>query len=40
MLNLAEPSVKNRVTAILKAIKVTNRTDCEVGHIRPGGNKV
>jgi len=40
MLNLAEPSVKNHVTAILKAIKVTNRTDCEVGHIRPGGNKV
>src|SRR5690242_11913400 len=27
VLNLAEPTVKNHVTAILKALKVTNRTE-------------
>ena len=27
ILNLAEPTVKNHVTAILKALKVTNRTE-------------
>jgi DNA-binding NarL/FixJ family response regulator len=30
MLNLAEPTVKNHVTAILKALKVTNRTEAVV----------
>ena len=27
MLNMAEPTVKNHITAILKALKVTNRTE-------------
>jgi DNA-binding NarL/FixJ family response regulator len=27
VLNLAEPTVKNHVTAILRALKVTNRTE-------------
>jgi len=30
MLNLAEPTVKNHVTAILKALKVTNRTEAVI----------
>jgi DNA-binding NarL/FixJ family response regulator len=30
MLNLAEPTVKNHVTAILKAMKVTNRTEAVI----------
>jgi DNA-binding NarL/FixJ family response regulator len=30
MLNLAEPTVKNHVTAILKALKVSNRTEAVV----------
>jgi DNA-binding NarL/FixJ family response regulator len=30
MLNLAEPTVKNHVTAILKAFKVTNRTEAVI----------
>jgi DNA-binding NarL/FixJ family response regulator len=30
MLNLAEPTVKNNVTAILKALKVTNRTEAVI----------
>jgi DNA-binding CsgD family transcriptional regulator len=29
-LNLAEPTVKNHVTAILKALKVTNRTEAVI----------
>ena len=30
ILNLAEPTVKNHVTAILKALKVTNRTEAVI----------
>src|SRR5262245_16090643 len=30
VLNLAEPTVKNHVTAILKALKVTNRTEAVI----------
>jgi DNA-binding NarL/FixJ family response regulator len=30
MLNLAEPTVKNHVTAILKAFKVTSRTEAVI----------
>ncbi len=30
ILNLAEPTVKNHVTAILKAFKVTNRTEAVI----------
>jgi DNA-binding NarL/FixJ family response regulator len=30
VLNLAEPTVKNHVTAILKALKVSNRTQAVV----------
>jgi DNA-binding NarL/FixJ family response regulator len=30
MLKLAEPTVKNHVTAILKALKVTNRTEAVI----------
>jgi DNA-binding NarL/FixJ family response regulator len=30
MLNLAEPTVKNHVTAILRALKVTNRTEAVI----------
>ena len=30
MLNMAEPTVKNHVTAILKALKVTNRTEAVI----------
>jgi len=30
MLNLAEPTVKNHVSAILKALKVTNRTEAVI----------
>jgi DNA-binding NarL/FixJ family response regulator len=30
MLNLAEPTVKNHVTAILKALRVTNRTEAVI----------
>jgi DNA-binding NarL/FixJ family response regulator len=30
ILNLAEPTVKNRITAILKALKVTNRTEAVI----------
>lgn len=30
LLDLAEPTVKNHVTAILKALKVTNRTEAVV----------
>lgn len=30
MLNLAEPTVKNHVTAILKALNVTNRTEAVI----------
>lgn len=30
LLNLAEPTVKNHVTAILKALKVTNRTEAVI----------
>ena len=29
-LDLAEPTVKNHVTAILKALKVTNRTEAVI----------
>jgi DNA-binding NarL/FixJ family response regulator len=29
-LNLAEPTVKNHVTAILKALKVSNRTEAVI----------
>jgi DNA-binding NarL/FixJ family response regulator len=29
-LNLAEPTVKNHVTGILKALKVTNRTEAVI----------
>ena len=41
-LDLAEPTVKNHVTAILKALKVTNRTQAvikvgELGWQLPGG---
>ena len=30
VLDLAEPTVKNHVTAILKALKVTNRTEAVI----------
>jgi DNA-binding NarL/FixJ family response regulator len=30
MLHLAEPTVKNHVTAILRALKVTNRTEAVI----------
>jgi DNA-binding NarL/FixJ family response regulator len=30
LLNLAEPTVKNHVTAILKALKVSNRTEAVI----------
>ena len=30
LLDLAEPTVKNHVTAILKALKVTNRTEAVI----------
>jgi DNA-binding NarL/FixJ family response regulator len=30
VLDLAEPTVKNHVTAILKALKVTNRTEAAI----------
>ena len=30
ILNLAEPTVKNHVTAILRALKVSNRTEAVV----------
>jgi DNA-binding NarL/FixJ family response regulator len=30
MLNLAEPTVKNHVTAVLKVLKVTNRTEAVI----------
>ena len=45
MLNLAEPTVKNHVTAILKALKVTNRTEAviavnELGWKLPATSKV
>jgi len=30
MLNLAEPTVKNHVTAILKALRVSNRTEAVI----------
>jgi DNA-binding NarL/FixJ family response regulator len=30
VLNLAEPTVKNHVTAVLKALKVTNRTEAVI----------
>ena len=35
-LNLAEPTVKNHITAVLKALKVTNRTEAviAVGELR------
>ena len=35
-LNLAEPTVKNHVTAILKALKVTNRTEAVISAGRLG----
>ena len=43
-LQLAEPTVKNHVTAILKALKVTNRTEAviavnELGWKLPGTQK-
>jgi DNA-binding NarL/FixJ family response regulator len=37
-LNLAEPTVKNHVTAILKALHVTNRTEAVVAVTRMGWN--
>ena len=30
VLDLAEPTVKNHVTAVLKALKVTNRTEAVI----------
>jgi len=36
MLNLAEPTVKNHVTAILKALKVSNRTEAVIAVNRLG----
>jgi len=36
VLNLAEPTVKNHVTAILKALKVTNRTEAVITVIKLG----
>ncbi len=36
VLNLAEPTVKNHVTAILKALKVTNRTEAVIAVIKLG----
>ena len=38
MLNMAEPTVKNHVTAILKALKVTNRTEAVIKVGRMGLN--
>src|SRR5262245_2138511 len=38
MLNLAEPTVKNHVTAILKALKVTNRTEAVIAVNELGWN--
>lgn len=37
-LNLAEPTVKNHVTAILKALKVTNRTEAVIAANELGWN--
>ena len=44
VLELAEPTVKNHVAAILKALKVTNRTEAviaasELGWQLPRGDK-
>jgi DNA-binding NarL/FixJ family response regulator len=36
LLNLAEPTVKNHVTAILRALKVTNRTEAAISAQRLG----
>ena len=38
MLNMAEPTVKNHITAILKALKVTNRTEAVIKVGRMGWN--
>jgi DNA-binding NarL/FixJ family response regulator len=38
VLNLAEPTVKNHVTAILKALKVTNRTEAVIAAREMGWN--
>jgi DNA-binding CsgD family transcriptional regulator len=38
MLNLAEPKVTNHVTAILKALKVYNRTEAEIAVNELGWN--
>lgn len=38
LLNLAEPTVKNHVTAILKALKVTNRTEAAISAHELGWN--
>lgn len=38
LLNLAEPTVKNHVTAILKALKVTNRTEAAISARELGWN--
>jgi len=36
-LDLAEPTVKNHVTAILKALKVSNRTEAVIAVVRWAG---
>ena len=38
ILNLAEPTVKNHVTAILRALKVTNRTEAVIAANKLGWN--
>jgi DNA-binding NarL/FixJ family response regulator len=36
VLDMAEPTVKNHITAIFKALKVTNRTEAVVAVIESG----
>jgi DNA-binding NarL/FixJ family response regulator len=36
VLDVAEPTVKNHITAIFRALKVTNRTEAVVSVLRSG----
>jgi DNA-binding NarL/FixJ family response regulator len=36
VLDVAEPTVKNHITAILKVLKVTNRTEAVISVLRSG----